>query len=511
MEQYVGWWVDLACQQANGVEMAQAFCAAACGSGVTSIVRETTDAGNGWREIARVAYGAGNQSARVLARVLAVGDNAACLIYTPTFAGGAVIRCSYNGARSFQRTMVPAVRHSSQSKGEDVFTQGVSFPDRSHGWLLIADGALGTARAPSQQTVLWSTKNGGRSWQAIYLGPARPILLSGSQTPPNSTPAALGMSAADVRVCARDQVSLKGGETVVGMTVTRQYILTNTSNTACTLYGTPRLAFLRADGRPVAGLTAQAAPSGARPTRVSVQPGGHASFEITTGSCAYDPHINPNMPTTTVITIPGERKPFTYLSRFSPQCSEQRSFVSSIVPGVRPIPNVVVIQPKRDRGLAPNGPVGSLICRTSHLMITMGDSFAGLGTAGANVRFINDSGATCKLHGWPTLIAETAPPGSAHADAEDWSGTDFPDVSQVGVPMVILKPHQRADAIVEAADGSPSSAPCGPAYLTLRVKPPGNTSSVTISAWIPYLDQFLPSCSQIRLSPVLASTAVYKG
>jgi hypothetical protein len=244
-------------------------------------------------------------------------------------------------------------------------------------------------------------------------------------------------------------LSLKGGETAVGMTVTGQHILTDTSNTACTLHGTPHLAFLHADGRPVAGLTAQAAPSGDRPTRVTVQPGEHASFEITTGSCAYDPHINPNMATTTVITIPGESKAFTYLSRFSLQCSEQRSFVSSIVTGVRPIPNVVVVQPKRDRGSAPNAPVGSLI-----------------------VRFINDSAVTWKLHAWATLIAETAPPGSTHADAKDWPGTDLADVSQVGVPTVILKPDERADAIFEAADGSPSGAPCGPAYRTLRVKPP---------------------------------------
>lgn len=148
-------------------------------------------------------------------------------------------------------------------------------------------------------------------------------------------------------------------------------------------------------------------------------------------------------------------------------------------------------------------------CRTSQLKITMGHTFAGLGTAGANIRFINKSTATCELHGWPTLIAETA--GAAHAHALDRPGTEFADVSQAGVPTVILKPDQRADAIFEAADGSPSEAPCGPAYRTLRVTPPGNTKNVTISAWIWYLGRFLPSCSAIRLSPVLASTAVYKG
>jgi hypothetical protein len=150
-------------------------------------------------------------------------------------------------------------------------------------------------------------------------------------------------------------------------------------------------------------------------------------------------------------------------------------------------------------------------CRPSQLKITMGHSFAGLGTAGANIRFIKHSGGSCKLHGWPTLIAEPAAPGSAHTHAQDRPGMDFADVGKVGVPTVILKPNQLADAIFEAADGSPSGTPCGPAYRTLRVTPPGYTKSVTLSAWIPYLGRFLPSCSRIILSPVLASAAVHKG
>lgn len=150
-------------------------------------------------------------------------------------------------------------------------------------------------------------------------------------------------------------------------------------------------------------------------------------------------------------------------------------------------------------------------CRASQLKITMGYSFAGLGTAGANIRFINRSTVSCELYGWPKLIAETSAPSSAHTRAQDWPGPEFADVSQVGVPTVILKPNQRADAIFDAADHSPNGAPCGPARRSLRVTPPENTRSVAISAWIPYLGQFLPSCSPIRLSPVLASTSVYDG
>jgi len=151
---------------------------------------------------------------------------------------------------------------------------------------------------------------------------------------------------------------------------------------------------------------------------------------------------------------------------------------------------------------------GAHACRTSQLKITRGHSFAGLGTSGEDIRFINRSTSICELHGWPTLVAETA--GAAHAHVVDRPGAEFADVRQDGVPRVILKPGQRAVAIFEAADESPSGATCGPAYRTLRVRPPQNTRSVTISAWIVYLGGFLPSCSTIRLSPVLPSTAVYE-
>jgi hypothetical protein len=76
---------------------------------------------------------------------------------------------------------------------------------------------------------------------------------------------------------------------------------------------------------------------------------------------------------------------------------------------------------------------------------------------------------------------------------------------------VILESDPRADAIFEAADGSSTGGPCGPACRTLRVTPPRDASSVTISAWIWCLERFLRACSAIRLSPILAGTDVYKG
>jgi hypothetical protein len=171
VEQYAGWWVDLSCDGANGVELAQEFCMAACGGGVISIVRQTTDAGMNWREIANPSYGAAHPSAPVLARVVAVGNRSACLIYDPTIRETVVIRCTGDSGRSFHRATAPPVAHAHGNPGGDVFAQGVGFANRSNGWLLIADGALGTPNTPRAQTEIWSTDDGGASWRARYRGP----------------------------------------------------------------------------------------------------------------------------------------------------------------------------------------------------------------------------------------------------------------------------------------------------------------------------------------------------
>ena len=149
-------------------------------------------------------------------------------------------------------------------------------------------------------------------------------------------------------------------------------------------------------------------------------------------------------------------------------------------------------------------------CRTSQLEIKMGHNGPAAGTVSAYIEFINRSVRVCDLRGWPTLIAETAAGGSARAGngpASEFAGVT---ATGVGVPTVTLKPNQRADAVFSAADGQ-GITPCGPRYRTLRLTPPANTKAVTISAWIPNLDAFLPSCSHIHVSPTLPSSYLYKG
>ncbi|HWF35050.1 MAG TPA: YCF48-related protein [Solirubrobacteraceae bacterium] len=160
---YAGWWVDLSCQGSGGVALAQAHCMAACGGGVVSHVRETTDAGVRWRQIARPVYGPARESAPVLARVAAVGERGACLVFEPTFGTDVVVRCTGDGGRSFSRASLPVLPGRRYA---DVFVEGVSFVGAASGRLVVA-GASAGARP---RTEVWSTGGGVASWTLRSVG-----------------------------------------------------------------------------------------------------------------------------------------------------------------------------------------------------------------------------------------------------------------------------------------------------------------------------------------------------
>jgi Protein of unknown function (DUF4232) len=149
-------------------------------------------------------------------------------------------------------------------------------------------------------------------------------------------------------------------------------------------------------------------------------------------------------------------------------------------------------------------------CAVAQLTITVGHSFAADQVAGANVRFMNRSSRACWLHGWPTFIF--ARPHGKPVKAKDAPDDVFADVKHIGDPVVLLQPRQRADAVFEGADGPLSGrGTCGPSFRTISVTPPGDSQHATVFAWIAWMRAYMPPCSQIRVSPILPSTAVYMG
>jgi hypothetical protein len=81
-----------------------------------------------------------------------------------------------------------------------------------------------------------------------------------------------------------------------------------------------------------------------------------------------------------------------------------------------------------------------------------------------------------------------------------------------GIPVVALRHGEQADAVFTGSDvAGPGTTTCPPSYRHLRVTPPGSSRSVLLSAWLPYLDAYLPACGPIEVSMVVPASALYHG
>ena len=140
------------------------------------------------------------------------------------------------------------------------------------------------------------------------------------------------------------------------------------------------------------------------------------------------------------------------------------------------------------------------VCETSQLKITMPWSGVAAGTIGGRIGFTNLGARPCRLHGWPVLVAINAA-GQSHTAVDKLTTMFGPNLK--AAPVVILKPHATAEAAFTGGDHSMSGT-CPPQYRRLRVTPPGNSQAATIRAWIPYYGHYLPACTPIWVSEVVA-------
>src|SRR5205085_4003105 len=148
---------------------------------------------------------------------------------------------------------------------------------------------------------------------------------------------------------------------------------------------------------------------------------------------------------------------------------------------------------------------------TTQLRIRLIHSGAEGGTAGGYISFSNRTSATCYLTGWPTLVAVTAH-GKTTTAVHRRSTTFGPRPTIRGVPVVTLEHGQRADVAFTVGDNpGPGRTACPPPYHRLRVSPPGNSRSVLLSAWLSTYAHFLPSCTDIEVSYVVAAADLYHG
>lgn len=127
-------------------------------------------------------------------------------------------------------------------------------------------------------------------------------------------------------------------------------------------------------------------------------------------------------------------------------------------------------------------------------------SGAAAGTIGGRIGFTNLGSRPCRLHGWPVVVAINAA-GQSHTAVDRLTTMFGPNLK--AAPVVVLKPRATAEAVFTGGDHSISGT-CPPAYRRLRVTPPGRSQAVTIRAWIPYDAHYLPACTPIWVSEVVA-------
>jgi Protein of unknown function (DUF4232) len=147
-------------------------------------------------------------------------------------------------------------------------------------------------------------------------------------------------------------------------------------------------------------------------------------------------------------------------------------------------------------------------CTTAQLKISLIDTGALAGQAGGYLKFTNDSRTACRMSDWPAVAGLTAA-GKATALLNlqstmfgAWHYTSPP-------PVVTLSPGDSAYAVV-AADDHPagSSTSCPGPYVRLRVSPPGDSASATISAWLPGARSYLPSCPSAKGTPTAGTSTI---
>jgi hypothetical protein len=148
-------------------------------------------------------------------------------------------------------------------------------------------------------------------------------------------------------------------------------------------------------------------------------------------------------------------------------------------------------------------------CTTAQLKIRLVRSFAAASNVGGYIGFVNRASAPCSLTGWPTLVALTRL-GRSTTALHVRSTMFGPYIA--GIPVVALRPGKMAEVAFAAGDNpGPGKTTCPPPYRHLRITPPGNSHSALLSAWLPYLDAYLPACTGITVTMVVPASDLQGG
>jgi hypothetical protein len=166
----------------------------------------------------------------------------------------------------------------------------------------------------------------------------------------------------------------------------------------------------------------------------------------------------------------------------------------------RPTPSPVAIQTTVPGSHATTG------CKTADISVDVESPGFGAGNIGAWLRFTNTGGVDCDVQGFPTLSG-IASDGTATQARHSNAVMTFPTLTEA--PLVVLEPGDSAFAAFVGSDKPPAGAPsCPPAFKTLSVAPPGETETLSVSAWNDWLGAYQPSCRGLLVTRLVSAAAV---
>jgi hypothetical protein len=144
--------------------------------------------------------------------------------------------------------------------------------------------------------------------------------------------------------------------------------------------------------------------------------------------------------------------------------------------------------------------VGPSPCTGEQLLVTPGESTAGLGHIGVVLLFENRGTVPCELFGYPGVAG-------LDGDGEQLTQAARSPFGYLGGlsagenwPEVAIAPGRFASAVLEGTDVPLGTATTCPTYTGLLVTPPNTTQSTR-------LNLSMPGCSGLQIHPVVPGTS----
>jgi hypothetical protein len=149
------------------------------------------------------------------------------------------------------------------------------------------------------------------------------------------------------------------------------------------------------------------------------------------------------------------------------------------------------------------GPAAAARCTLSELRVHRIASYAGLGQSGAYYGLTNVGRQSCSLEGWPYVVAIKADGTKATGNRvrETFYG---PFKAPPRPPSIDLEPGATAAFALTTGDNPLGNVRTCPApYRRLRIGLARGSATTTLSAWIPYLDNYFQACTRFEVSEIV--------